>query len=306
MNNIPNSVPMQQQPNAPPLPPTRLPMRYPNRPRRRRHPRLNVGGVLGGNGYYPNIGGNGYYPNIGGNGYYPNIIGGNGYYPNTESNGYYPNTGTNGFYPNIGTNDFYSNMGNNAPYPNSPYPNIPGNAPYPNTRGYGYYLPFQNSNNYNYPMINRPRNYRRNVFYNRNYLPQQPYDDYYYNQPPGAVVLPRGRFYRQQGQRTGSSSRLRILSNRRRSRSDQRQSRSRQRQQQQRRRRRPRQLRLNDFMPPQLRDTSPMTTTPTNLPNQFNLGEMAATSATTTTAPLEALPQRERFPSQQCYTTIYS
>ena len=48
MNNIPNSVAMQQQPNAPPLSPTRLPMGYPpNRPRRR----LNVGGVLGGNGY---------------------------------------------------------------------------------------------------------------------------------------------------------------------------------------------------------------------------------------------------------------
>ena len=224
---------MQQQPNAPPLPPTRLPMRYPNRPRRH----LNVGGVLGGNGYYPNI----------------------------EANGYYPNTGGNGFIPNIASNGFY-----------------------PNTRSYGYFPPFQNSN-YNYPMIDRPRIYRRNIFYNRNYLPQQPY--YYYNQPPGAVVMPRGRFYHQQGQRRGSSSRLRTQSNRRRSRSDQRQSRSRQRQR--RRRRRPRQLRLNDFMPPQLRDTSSTTTT-VNLPNQFNLGEMAATSATIA-APLEALPQRERF-----------
>ena len=43
MSNIPNSIPMQQ-PNAPPLPPLGLPMRYPNRRRRR----LNVGGVLGG------------------------------------------------------------------------------------------------------------------------------------------------------------------------------------------------------------------------------------------------------------------
>ena len=46
-------------------------------------------------------------------------------------------------------------------------------------------------------------------------------------------------------------------------------------------------------MPPQLRDTSPTTTT-VNLPNQFNLGETAAASATTTVPP-EALPQRERF-----------
>ena len=102
--------------------------------------------------------------------------------------------------------------------------------------------------------------------------------------------MPRGRFYRQKEQRRGSSSRLRTQSTRRRSRSDQRQSRSRQEQ----RRRRSRQLRLNDFMPSQLHDTSPTTTTTINLLNQFNLGETAATSATIT-APLEALPQRERF-----------
>ena len=48
MNNIPNSVAKQQQPNAPSLAPTRLSVRYPNRRRRR----LNVGGVVGGNGYY--------------------------------------------------------------------------------------------------------------------------------------------------------------------------------------------------------------------------------------------------------------
>ena len=106
--------------------------------------------------------------------------------------------------------------------------------------------------------------------------------------------MPPGRLFRQKGQRRGSSSRLRIQSHRRRSRSDQRQSCSRQGQQQQ-RRRRPRQFRLNDFIPPQLRDTSPTTTTPMYLPNQFNLGETAATSATITTAPPQALTQRERF-----------
>ena len=47
-------------------------------------------------------------------------------------------------------------------------------------------------------------------------------------------------------------------------------------------------------MPPHLRDTSPMTTTAMYLPNQFNLGETAATSAIITTPP-EALPQHERF-----------
>ena len=92
-----------------------------------------------------------------------------------------------------------------------------GNGFYPNIRGYGYYSPFQNSN-YNYPIIDRPRNYRRNIFDNRNYLLQQPY--LYYNQPQGAVVMPRGRFYRQKEQRRGSSSRLRAQSNHRRSRLD--------------------------------------------------------------------------------------
>ena len=150
MNNIPNSVAMQQQPNASPLPPTRLPMRYPTRHRRR----LNVGGVLGGNGFYSNIGGNGFYPNIGANGFYPNI-------------------GANGFYPNIRGDGFYSNIG--------------GNDFYPNIRGYGYYPPFQNSN-YSYPIIDRPRNYRRNIFDNRNYILQQSY--LYYNQPQEAVVMP--------------------------------------------------------------------------------------------------------------------
>ena len=106
---------MQQQPNAPPLQSTRLPMRYPNR--RRRRP-VNVDSVLWGNGFYSNIGGNGFYSNI---------------------------------------------------------------------RGYGYYPPFQNSN-YNCPIIDRPRNYRRNIFDNRNYLLQQPY--LYYNQPQEAVVMP--------------------------------------------------------------------------------------------------------------------
>ncbi|CAF5092480.1 unnamed protein product, partial [Rotaria magnacalcarata] len=55
-------------------------------------------------------------------------------------------------------------------------------------------------------------------------------------------------------------------------------------QEQQQRRRRPRQLRLNDFMPTELRDPSP---TAPNLPQEFNLG--------TITAPPDALPQRQVF-----------
>ena len=244
MNNIlPNSIPMQQ-PNAPPLPPTGLPMRYANRRRPRRR-RLNVGGVLGSNDFYPNMERNAFYPNIGGN----------TFYPNTRSYAYNRNIEGNGYYP-----------------------------------------PIWNSN-YNYPMIDRPRIYRRNIFYNRNYLPQQPYYDYNLR-GYRSTNQPQSRFYRQQreGQTRNNFNRLRAQSNNRlRSRSDQRRGPSQQRRQQ---RRRPRQLRLNDFMPPQLRDISPSTTTTTNLPNQFNLGGEAATATATTAtimAPPEALPQRERF-----------
>ena len=276
MSIVPNSIPMSQ-PNAPLLPPTRVPMRYANQRRHRLGP---VGGVLGGNGY-PNIGGNG-YPNIGGNGY--SNIGGNGYsniggngYSNMEDNGY-PNIGGNG-YPNIGSNG---------------YPNIRGNGYYPynpNNPNLG------RPNAYSYPINYRPRTFRRNIFYNRNYLPQRPYYD-------GLMAMPQGRFYQQTGQmRRDNLYRSRRRSSRRRSRSDQRPSPSRQRQ-----RRRPRQLRLNDFMPPQLRDPSSASS---NLPSEFTLGEetaAATTTAATTTStitvdPPEALPQRERFVNRAANVT---
>ncbi|CAF3415897.1 unnamed protein product [Rotaria socialis] len=71
-------------------------------------------------------------------------------------------------------------------------------------------------------------------------------------------------------------------------------SRSGQRPQQPQRRNRPRQLRLNDFMPRELRDPSPTTTS--NLPSEFNLGATTTTEAAAiTTAPPDALPQTERF-----------
>ena len=52
----------------------------------------------------------------------------------------------------------------------------------------------------------------------------------------------------------------------------------------------PRSIRLNDFMPPQLREPSPNTV---DLPLEFNLA--TTTTATTMEAPVNALPQRQRF-----------
>ena len=52
-------------------------------------------------------------------------------------------------------------------------------------------------------MIDRPRTYRRNIFYNCNYLSQQPLYDYNLrgyrsmNQPQEAVFMTQGSFYRQ-------------------------------------------------------------------------------------------------------------
>jgi len=135
----------------------------------------------------------------------------------------------------------------------------------------------QNYQNYqNYP--NRGNFYRRNVFYNQNYQPQRNYNGY------GIISQQRqGRFYRATTPRRSNQNRPRSRSNQR----QRSQSRPRQQQQQQ-RRRGPRQLRLNDFMPPELRDDSPSAQ---NLPPEFNL----ATTATTTNAPPDALPQRQNF-----------
>ncbi|XP_013116141.1 prisilkin-39 isoform X1 [Stomoxys calcitrans] len=76
---------------------------------------LNLGGLLGGGGYYPNNNRPAYYPN---SGYYPT----GGYYP--SSGGFYPSTGgyaNNGYYPtntNYPTNGYYPN----SAYPNNGYP----------------------------------------------------------------------------------------------------------------------------------------------------------------------------------------
>ncbi|CAF3917600.1 unnamed protein product [Rotaria sordida] len=174
---------------------------------------------------------------------------------------------------NYGGNPLNSNYGNN----NFNNFNYRGNRRfsrnYPNT-------PYPNTNVGFYP----PRNYRRNIFYNRNYRPQPYYTGYgIVNQPIQPMAQQQRRFIRR-------TSTRRISQNRRSgSRSNQRRSRSRQQ-----RRRVPRQIRLNDFMPQELREPSP------NLPNDFNL---ATTNAAITTAsnlnnvPVNALPQRAIFAS---------
>ncbi|CAF1412533.1 unnamed protein product [Rotaria sordida] len=135
------------------------------------------------------------------------------------------------------------------------------------------YRNYQNYQNYpNRRNQNTNRGFYPRIFYRRNnYQPQQYYDGYgIINQP----IVPQGRFYQRMPRRSSQ--------NRPRSRSNQRQSRSIQQ-----RRRGSRQLKLNDFMPPQLRDLSPDTR---SLPSDFNLA-----TTTTTNIPSDVLPQREMF-----------
>ncbi|XP_073837471.1 uncharacterized protein isoform X1 [Musca autumnalis] len=76
---------------------------------------LNLGSLLGGNGYYPSNTRPNYYPSNGG--FYPST----GYYPNSpNSGGYYPSTG---YYPTTGSYPYPTNT-----YPNSGYPNAGWNS----------------------------------------------------------------------------------------------------------------------------------------------------------------------------------
>ncbi|CAF3804399.1 unnamed protein product [Rotaria sp. Silwood1] len=123
-------------------------------------------------------------------------------------------------------------------------------------------------NNSFYPINFRNYTNRRNVFYNRNYQPQRYYSGYgIINQPQ----FQQERFFRQPNSRTNQRRRSRSIQ-------QQQQRRSQSRQQRQ---RRPRQLKLNDFMPTEIRERSPSLE---NLPPEFNLN-----------APPDALPQREIF-----------
>ncbi|CAF5013744.1 unnamed protein product, partial [Rotaria sp. Silwood1] len=127
------------------------------------------------------------------------------------------------------------------------------NSYYPiNFRNYENFRNYQNYQNTN----------RRNVFYNRNYSGFG-----IINQPQ----FQEERFFRQPNSR---------INQRRRSRSIQQQQQRRSQSRQQ-RQRRPRQLKLNDFMPIELRERLPSLE---NLPPEFNLN-----------VPPDALPQREIF-----------
>ncbi|CAF1399817.1 unnamed protein product [Rotaria sordida] len=170
-------------------------------------------------------------------------------------------------YNNINTNNQIPLQDPNAP------PSRQGNQFYYRNRGNQFYN--QNGGNrFNYQRY--PRNYyRRNIFYNRNYrIPRQffnPYETGGYG-----FVNPRQQRQGRSVQPVRSSSRRRP-SNRP-------------------RRRGPRQIRLNDFMPTELRESSP------NLPSEFNIATTTApittapiTTTVTTNATTDALPQREIF-----------
>ncbi|CAF1452434.1 unnamed protein product [Rotaria sordida] len=150
----------------------------------------------------------------------------------------------------LGRNNNYLGRNNNYLGRNNYY--IDGNQFYRRNRG--------NIFNYRrYP----PNYYRRNFFYNRNYrIPRQ----YFIPNDIGGYGFVGQRQQQQLRpiQPVRSSSRRRFNNRPR--------------------RRGPRTIRLNDFMPTELREPSP------NLPPEFNIA-----TTTTTDVPPDALPQRERF-----------
>ncbi|CAF4454995.1 unnamed protein product [Rotaria sp. Silwood2] len=264
-----NQLPIQQ--------PTAPPSRYMNQRRR--------GGVFGGNqsnfwGNQSNVGGNqsnfwGNQSNVGGNqsnfwGNQSNVGGNQSNFGSNQSNvggnqsnfrDNQPNFRDN--QPNFG--DHQQNFGYNQYYYRGNRPNFRNNQ-----FNYRNYQNYQNTNGSFYP-----RNfYRPNVFYNQNYQ-QQRYFNRYNNNGYSRINRPLGRFQERQ-----------ISQNRPGSRSNQQRSRSNQQRQQgslirQQRQHLPRQLKLNDFMPIELRERS---TSPGTLPTEFNLN-----------APPDALPQRQIF-----------
>jgi hypothetical protein len=136
-----------------------------------------------------------------------------------------------------------------------------------------------NQNNYQYRNNNNNFYRRNNTFYNRNVQQGDNRNNNYgnINRPPQST---HGRF----------NSRSR------------RPDRSGSRQQQQQRRSGPRQLKLNDFMPPQLRDIS--TSNTRNLPSDFNLtnSDYTGTTNTRSNTPVNALTQRSKFATQTITT----
>ncbi|CAF5229655.1 unnamed protein product, partial [Rotaria magnacalcarata] len=122
---------------------------------------------------------------------------------------------------------------------------------------------------------NRQNNNNNNIFYNRNF--QQRHNRYSMNN--GSMQS----YYNYNNRPPIFQSRFNL---------NRRINRSRSREQ---RRSGPRQLRLNDFMPTQLRDTSPVLA---NLPSNFNLNTDPTTTATRPNPPANALPQRPKFATQ--------
>jgi hypothetical protein len=167
-----------------------------------------------------------------------------------------------------------SNMNNNNNNNQVPLqPLLPQGYMNNQRRGRGMYW----GNQYNYPNNNN-QFYRRNTYYNRNY--QQGYNGYdnggygITNAPP-----PQSTFYGPQ---------RRFNQNRPRSHSGQQRS-------------GPRQIRLNDFMPSQLRNVSPSIP---NLPTDFNLLNNGPTTNNGPPIPVpsNALPQRANFQTQTITT----
>jgi hypothetical protein len=64
----------------------------------------------------------------------------------------------------------------------------------------------------------------------------------------------------------------------------------------------PRTMRLNDFMPPQLRERE-RSASLRNLPTDFDLGPITTAASTRPTTPVDALPQRPNFATQTIRTT---
>ncbi|CAF4522755.1 unnamed protein product, partial [Rotaria sp. Silwood2] len=176
-------------------------------------------------------------------------------YVERNNNNYY-REGNPFYYRNRG-NQFYNQ--NYRRYPRNFYNRNFYNQNYRN-RGNQFY-------NQNYRRY--PRNYYpRNNFYNRNNrIPRQNFNPYYRGRY--GFVNPGQERQERLVQPVRSPSRRR-LSNRP-------------------RRQGPRQIRLNDFMPTELREPSPQ------LPPDFNIATTTALAITNTNAPPDALPQRERF-----------
>ncbi|CAF3088060.1 unnamed protein product, partial [Rotaria sp. Silwood2] len=276
-NNNNNQIPLQD-PNAPPRLPTDIPRR---------------GGVLGRNDYN-NIGRNDYNDYIRPNDY----IGPNDYVGRNDNLG--PNNcigpndyvgrnynlGPNDYIrrnDNIGRNDYIGRNGYIGPINNrGPIDNIGRNV-YVGPNDYIRRNDYIRGNDY----VGRNNNYNRgNRFYNRNFYNQnyqrnrrnfynRNYRNRNYRIPrQNSNLYDRGGYgFVSPGQ--GQEQTVRPPGRRRLGNGPRRQG--------------PRQIRLNDFMPTELREPSP------NLPPDFNIATTTAPAITNVNAPSDALPQRERF-----------